>query len=63
MQKLREVIKSDDPIVIKREVEELSELSAGFAARRMDASIKEALSGQSVESFDPAEQASIEGES
>jgi len=51
MVKLEEVIDGSDPAVIKREVEYLSDLSASFAAKRMDASIKEALSGQTIETI------------
>ena len=52
MSRLKEVVGESDPVLIKRKIEYLSQLSASFAARRMDASIKEALSGQSVEALD-----------
>lgn len=55
MTSLEKVLVSPDPAAIKREVEFLSDLSTGFAAKRMDASIKSALSGQSVELLDSEE--------
>ena len=48
MDRLEKVTEGSDPRAIKHEVESLSDGSASFAAKRMDASIKDALSGQNV---------------
>ncbi len=49
MNKLRTARNGSDARSIKRAVEELDECTRGFAARRMDASIKKALQGQAVD--------------
>ncbi len=49
MNRLRTARNGSDARAIKRAVEELDECSRGFAARRMDASIKKALQGQAVD--------------
>jgi molecular chaperone HscA len=48
---LRTASEGSEPRGIKRAIEELEEASAVFVARRMDASIKQALAGHSVEEF------------
>ena len=52
MQALREAAESDDVAVIRKLTEELGRASEAFAARRMDKSIKQALSGVSLEELD-----------
>ena len=52
MQALREAAESDDVAVIRKLTEELGRASEAFAARRMDKSIKQALSGVSLEDLD-----------
>ena len=52
MATVREALHSQDYQLIKRRTEELNRLSAEFAARRMNASIQEALSGQKVDEFE-----------
>ncbi|SCZ55469.1 Fe-S protein assembly chaperone HscA [Thiohalomonas denitrificans] len=49
---VREAIGENDYSLLKRRTDELNRLSAEFAARRMNASIQEALSGQSVDEFE-----------
>jgi len=46
---LKTVRQGDDPAAIKNAVAELDRLTSPFAARRMDASIQQALAGQRVE--------------
>ncbi len=46
---LKAVLEGHDPAAIKDAIAELDRLSAPFAARRMDASIQQALTGQRVE--------------
>ncbi len=46
---LKAVRQGDDPAAIKNAVAELDRLTSSFAARRMDASIRQALAGQRVE--------------
>lgn len=48
---LKAVREGDDPAAIKNAVTELDRLTTPFAARRMDASIQQALAGQRVEEF------------
>ncbi|KPK37148.1 MAG: chaperone protein HscA [Gammaproteobacteria bacterium SG8_47] len=48
---LRAARAGSDPRVIKRAIERVEDASADFVARRMDASIKQALAGHSVEDF------------
>lgn len=51
MKKLTEVKAGDNHRAIKNAIEALDKASAEFAARRMDTSIKKALSGHNVEEF------------
>ena len=51
LEKLRQVAFGEDERSIVREVENTSKASDEFAARRMDASIKEALAGKSLDSL------------
>ncbi len=48
---LRAAHEGSEPRAIKRAIEELEDASAVFVARRMDASIKQALAGHNVEEF------------
>ncbi|MFT5483505.1 MAG: molecular chaperone HscA [Halieaceae bacterium] len=52
MQALVELLPSAEDRVIKRQTERLSHASEVFAARRMDASIKQALTGQALDQLD-----------
>lgn len=52
LQVLRNMAESGSPKEIACEVEHVSKLSEAFAARRMDASIKKALSGHSIDEFE-----------
>ena len=56
---LKAVILSDNAATISRETQNLSEASSQYAARRMDASIKKALTGESLDSI-MGEQATVE---
>lgn len=49
MQKLYQVRQSDDRDAIEKEIATVDKLTQDFAARRMDASIRKALQGQSVD--------------
>ena len=49
MQKLYQTRQSDDRDAIEKEIETVDKLTQDFAARRMDASIRKALQGQSVD--------------
>jgi molecular chaperone HscA len=51
MTALREARSGSDHRLIKRRMEELDRLTAEFAARRMDASIRRALQGHKLEEF------------
>ncbi|EMZ5446915.1 Fe-S protein assembly chaperone HscA [Providencia stuartii] len=46
---LIEAVEGTDPTAIENAIKQLDKQSQGFAARRMDASIRQALSGQSVD--------------
>nr|WP_136250195.1 Fe-S protein assembly chaperone HscA [Ningiella ruwaisensis] len=48
LQQLEKLMQSDDTQAIKSQIEKVDAISQAFAARRMDKSIREALSGQSV---------------
>ena len=48
----QQAAESDDVAVIRKLTEELGRASEAFAARRMDKSIKQALSGVSLEELD-----------
>jgi len=50
--KLRQSAKQDDHLTIKRIIGSLNEESTTFAARRMDTSIRKAMSGHKVDDFD-----------
>lgn len=49
MQKLYQIRQSDDRDAIEKEIATVDKLTQDFAARRMDASIRKALQGQSVD--------------
>ncbi|SQD78750.1 Fe-S protein assembly chaperone HscA [Moritella yayanosii] len=49
MQTLDQIRQSDDRDAIEKEIETVDKLTQDFAARRMDASIRKALQGQSVD--------------
>lgn len=51
LDRLREVAAGDDEHAIAREIEKAGQASNEFAMRRMDASIKEALSGKSLDAI------------
>ena len=51
LQRLRDVVDGDDIHAITREVEKAGQASNEFAARRMDASIKQALSGKALDAI------------
>lgn len=51
LQRLREVAVGDDQHVIAREIDKAGQASNEFATRRMDASIKQALSGKSIDAI------------
>lgn len=51
LQRLREVAAGDDGHAITREIEKAGHASNEFATRRMDVSIKEALSGKALEAI------------
>jgi molecular chaperone HscA len=52
MARLREVKEACDGKAIKQAIDDLNARSTEFAARRMNASIQKALSGQNLETFD-----------
>jgi molecular chaperone HscA len=52
MARLREVKEACDSKAIKQAIDDLNARSTEFAARRMNASIQKALSGQNLETFD-----------
>ena len=52
MASLLEAVAGDDPALIRSLSEELGRASEPFAARRMDKSISEALTGVSVDALD-----------
>jgi len=51
LQRLRDVAVGDDLHAIAREIDKAGQASNEFAARRMDASIKQALSGKSIDAI------------
>ncbi|MEH6357473.1 MAG: Fe-S protein assembly chaperone HscA [Pseudomonadales bacterium] len=51
LQRLREVVVGDDQHAIAREIDRAGQASNEFATRRMDASIKQALSGKSIDAI------------
>lgn len=52
MNELSELAAGNDARAIEKQIESLNELSGDYAAKRMDSTIKMALSGQSVEQLD-----------
>lgn len=48
---VQEVARDNDPLAIKKAIDELNDASTEFAARRMDASIKSAMAGHNVDEF------------
>jgi len=51
LQRLRDVSVGDDQHAIAREIDKAGQASNEFATRRMDASIKQALSGKSIDAI------------
>jgi molecular chaperone HscA len=51
LERLRELRAGDDELAIKQGIEALETVTRDFAARRMDASIREALAGHRVDEF------------
>ena len=52
METLRVMLNGQDHIALKRAAESLNRATAQFAARRMDASIQRALSGQRLDTLE-----------
>lgn len=52
LQQLRELAQGDNPDMIHRAVEALNHATETFAARRMDASVKQAFAGQNLNSLE-----------
>ena len=52
MQKLKTARDGSDPRAIKKMIDEADQASSEFAARRMDQSIKQALTGHTLDEFE-----------